>query len=237
MIYLFYGSDQERARVKWHRVITSFQNKYPTGAVFHFTAERFDPAELLALAQGEDLFGAKRLVALDRVLERAEGEDFFLHQLELFSSAALVLVWLETTPESALIERIKTTGGKVEEEKIPIKDIGAPFNAFALTDALAARDRKRLWLVYQRALAAGLVEEELFWKLVWQVKTLLLVQNSPHPPAGLKPFLIDKSRRALKNFKVGELERLSARLVQLWHEARRGQADFAIGLEKLVLAI
>ena len=111
------------------------------------------------------------------------------------------------------------------------------FNLFLLTNALAGRERKKLWLLCQQALAAGVTEEEIFWKLVWQIKTLLLVKNSPAPPSAMKPFVLEKTRQALGNFKSGELENLSAQLVALWHDARRGQTDFDLGLEKLVLSV
>jgi DNA polymerase III delta subunit len=237
MIYLFYGTDETKARGKWRQVIAAFEKKYPTGAVFRFDAEHFNQSQFEELACGGDLFGDKRLVASDHVLENDEARQFLEQNLALVVGASTVFVFLERETESTFLNQLEAAGAKVEVCEAKARAAGSSFNPFALSDALAARDRKQLWLVYQESLRAGMSEEEIFWKLAWQVKSLLTVQNSKTPPKAMKPFVLQKSQRALKNFQPGELEQLSGELVTLWHEARRGQADFEIGLEKLVLSI
>jgi len=69
--------------------------------------------------------------------------------------------------------------GEVEEdEKLPLDKKGREFNIFALTDALGARQKKDAWILYQKALGAGLSAEEIFFKIVWQVKSMLIAKKT-----------------------------------------------------------
>ena len=188
------------------------------------------------MAQGADLFGEKRLVASNRVLENELASVFLTDNLELIASSTTVFIFLEERVEEELLKKISGKS-KVEEHQAKLTGVDAPFNLFLITNALATRDRKKLWRLYQEALTSGEAEEEIFWKLVWQVKTLLLVQNLKTQPKTMKDFVWQKNRNALKNFKVGELANLSAQLVRLWHDTRLGLTDFDLGLEKLVLTI
>ncbi len=240
MIYLFYGSDQDKARGKWRQVITAFEKKYPDGVIFRFDTEHWDAGQFEELAVSTSLFaaeGEKRLVVCDRVLENDAAAAAVEQLAVVLSESPTVFAFLEQEIEGGTLKAFEKSEAKVEEFVAKAKATAPGFNPFALSDALAARDRKQLWLVYQESLAAGMSEEEIFWKLAWQVKSLLTVQNSKTPPKTMKPFVLQKSQRALRNFKPGELEALSGELIALWHDARRGQRDFEIGLEKLVLSI
>lgn len=240
MIYLFYGTDQEKTRAKWRRVISSFQIKHPEGQIFYFAPDRFDPSRWSELAlSAEDLFGAKRLVVADRLLEDESVLDFFVSNLEDLVKSPVVFALLESEIKSDLLKKIEKAGGQIEKfNRLTAAKADSGFNIFALADALAARDRRRLWVLSQQALRAGHSAEDIFWKLVWQVKTLLLVKRSS---AGslktVKPYTATKAARSLKNFQPGELEQYSWDLLVLWHEARRGLIDFEIGLERFILKI
>jgi len=118
------------------------------------------------------------------------------------------------------------------------KKAGPDFNIFTLTEALATRDKKNAWILYRKALAAGLVPEEVFWKLVWQVKSLLLAKNTKTAEeAGMKSFPYSKSKSALKNWQEGELEKLSEKLVIGYHECRLGKEEMETFIEKILLGL
>ncbi len=107
-----------------------------------------------------------------------------------------------------------------------------------LADALAARDKKTLWIRYVEAIESGAVAEELHGILFWQVKTMLLAQQSKTAEeAGLKPFPYSKAKGALKNWKPGEVEKLSSDLVSIYHRAHRGEGELALLTERLLLRI
>ncbi len=112
------------------------------------------------------------------------------------------------------------------------------FNIFALTDALGARDKKRAWILYQQALWAGLSAEEIFFRIFWQVKTMLIASRTKNVgETDLKPFPYSKAKSFLKNFRPGELEKLSEHLVVGYHQARRGQSEIETLIEKILLTL
>lgn len=125
-----------------------------------------------------------------------------------------------------------------DDEKLPLDKKGREFNIFALTDAVGARDKKRAWILYQGALAAGISAEEVFFKIVWQVKCLLIASKTKSvAETDMKPFPYSKAKSFLKNFKTGELEKLSEELVVGYHQARQGKADMETLVEKLLLSL
>jgi DNA polymerase III delta subunit len=125
-----------------------------------------------------------------------------------------------------------------EDNKLPLDKKGREFNIFAFTDALGARKKKDAWVLYQKALAAGLSAEEVFWKMVWQVKTLLLAKKTSNAEeAGMKDYPYSKAKGYLKNFKEGELEQLSETLVVGYHQTRRGGPETETFLEKTILGL
>lgn len=237
MLYLFYGEDQDKARAKWRAVINAFQTKHPAGAIFRSSAEDFNSGQFEELLTAGDLFGEKRLIAGDKLLENPAALEFIENRIADLIASPNTFLLLEINLPAALVKQISQTGGKVEEFELLLRSTAAPFNLFSLSDALLARDRKRLWLQYQKALLAGVAEEEIFWKLVWPVKTMLVVAKQTEELKTVKPFTAQKSKRGLEKFTVAELEKLSGDLAALWHDTRRGLVDFAIGLERLVLAI
>ena len=129
--------------------------------------------------------------------------------------------------------------GEIEEdEKLPLDKKGREFNIFALTDALGARDKKRAWILYQQALVAGRSAEEVFFKLFWQAKTMLIASRTKSVgETDMKPFPYSKAKSFLKNFKQGELEKLSEDLVIGYHQARRGEGEVETLVEKILLGL
>ena len=129
--------------------------------------------------------------------------------------------------------------GKVDEDEKPLFDKkGREFNIFSLTDAIGARDRKRAWVLYQKALSAGLVAEQIFFKVVWQIKSMLIVSKTKSVgETDMKDFPYSKARSFLKNFKPGELETLSENLVVGYHRARRGEGEIETLVEKILLGL
>ena len=112
------------------------------------------------------------------------------------------------------------------------------FNIFALTDALGARQRKEAWILYQKALSAGLSAEEIFFKIVWQVKSMLIASRTRNVgETEMKAFPYNKAKSFLKNFKSGELKKLSESLVVGYHRARRGEVEIETLVEKLLLGL
>ena len=130
-------------------------------------------------------------------------------------------------------------GAVKEEVGLPLLDKkGREFNIFALTDALGARKKKEAWILYQKALSAGLSAEEIFFKIVWQVKSMLIASRTKNvEETDMKVFPYNKAKSFLKNFKPGELEKLSESLTVGYHRARGGEGEIETLVEKLLLSL
>ena len=125
----------------------------------------------------------------------------------------------------------------LEEDAIGPKARG-DFNVFTLTDAIGARDKREAWVLYQKALASGMVAEEIFYKLFWQTKTMLLAKRTRNAEeAEMKSFPYSKAKSFLKNFKEGEIEKLSEELVKGYHQVRRGEGEMETLIEKFLLKL
>ncbi len=245
MIYLFYGTDTSKSREKWRKVINAFASKYPSGQIFRFATDRFDRSSFEELIHSHDLFGEKRLVVIDQVLGDPEIANSLTDLWNSLVNSKTVFAFLEGALKSDLVKKIEGCGAKVERLDLSSAKFAKfsnqdKFNIFSLTDALGARDKKALWLNYQQALDANISTEEIFWKLVWQTKMMLLVKKTKSSESlkTVKPFVADKARRYGKNYQTEELEKLSGDLLALWHESKEENGcDFAIGLEKLILSL
>lgn len=118
-----------------------------------------------------------------------------------------------------------------------LEKVGVGFNPFSITDAFGARDKKRAWVLYQQALLSGLSPEEIFWKLVWQIKSLLVAAKTGSvAETDMKPFPYNKAKSLLKYWQLDELQKFSEDMVRSYYETRRGK-DTEIVLEKIILSL
>ena len=125
--------------------------------------------------------------------------------------------------------------GEEEESSVGSK-AKVDFNIFTLTDAFGARKKREAWVLYRQALSKGVSSEEVFWKLVWQVKTLLLADRTKNAEeADMKVFPYNKAKSFLKHWKKGELENLSENLVVGYHQTRLGKEEMETFIEKTIL--
>lgn len=130
-------------------------------------------------------------------------------------------------------------GVSEEENEKPLFDKkGKEFNIFVLTDAVGARNKKESWIIYQKALASGLLAEEIFFKIVWQIKSMLIaLRTKSVAETDMKPYPYSKAKSYLKNFKPEELEKISENLVTGYIQARRGVGEIETLIEKTLLSL
>ena len=107
---------------------------------------------------------------------------------------------------------------------------------FLLADAFGEKDKKNIWVLFQKAMRAGSSAEELHGTLFWQVKTILLTKKTKSAEeAGVKLFPYSKAVRFAKNFTEEELEEILSRLVDMYHGIRMEGGELDVELEKFLL--
>lgn len=234
MIYFLYGSDREAIIKRTDALVEKLRKDEPGILVERYEKDNFEAAKTKDLAGAQSLFGNRSVVILDDIF--GEGENMEL--LPTLAESENIFIVREGELKRDPVKHISKLAKETEELNAMEKTPKAQFNPFSLTDALASRDKKNAWILYEKALLTGQVAEEIFWRVMWQVKALLLAKRSKSAvEADLKPFVYNKSKSALRNWKEGELEALSENLTLGYHRARRGEGEIETLLEKVFLKL
>lgn len=237
MIYLIQGSDTAKIRHKYDAVIDSLLARKLDSLAWKIDSENFAEEKIRELIVSQDLFVHKYIVGCDHLIGDKKSQEFMLDNLAEIKKSENVFIILEDALEAKILTQVKkytekdlSYDRKLAEEK--------RFNIFAVTDALGERNRKKLWVLYQEALRAGIEDEELFWKFQWLVKHMLFFKKSNEPSQSeLKGFARSKVERYARNYQTEELENLSKQLVDLFHAVRRSEGEMETGLEKLIFGV
>jgi DNA polymerase III delta subunit len=238
MLYLLHGENFKESRKKLHSLVESLLKKEPNASQFHIDNENFCYDLLKEMIGSIDLFVGKYIVVVDKIFEDKENGDAVLKELKEIANSENIFIFIEEKLNKTILARFKKWAEKIQEftEKETKKQ--EQFNVFSITDALGKRDKRGMWVLYQKALMSGVVPEELHGIIFWQTKNILMVKNETNPGGlGLNPFVLRKSLSFAKNFKKDELVKLSRELVEIPHNARRGLEDFDISLEKFILRL
>lgn len=238
MIYLIHGNDGGLVKEKLQGLLRALAIKKPNAEVFRLNLENWAAEKIDEFVGGQGLFEHKYIVVLDSIFGNKEAAEILLSKLDELKNSDNVFVIVEggigATNLTKISKRVEKTW-LAEAKDAPAKKT---FNVFAITDALGRRDKKSLWATYHKAIFSGSEPEELHGLLLWQVKTLLVAAQSKNATeSGLKPFVWTKSQSFLKNFKEDELKKMSANLVELYHDTRRGIVDFDVALERFILGV
>ena len=155
-------------------------------------------------------------------------------------------VLLEHDIDKELLAKLRELGAELNEynysdqEKKAKKKLESDLQSriYKFSDALLIRDRRALWVGYHRAISQGFDPEELFWKLSWQVKNILLASKTKSADeASMHPFVYSKSKQASQKFTEPELVGLSSSLLDLWHETHSGKKELPLALEQFILQV
>jgi len=235
MLHAIIGNDRAKALEKLDSLIESFSKKCNDPAVVRIGEEQLEGGVLEEYAGAQGLFNDTLVVVLDELLEAQEG--IVAEKLPDFKESQNIFIALQSKPKADLRKKIEKHAEKVEIVELP-KGKRDTFDIFALTDALGRRDRKGTWVLYQKARATGAEEEQLHGMLFWIVKGMLLASRTKSAKeAGLSPFVYSKANSFAKNYTPDELEKLSRKLVTLYHDSRRGVEELPVALERLILSL
>ncbi|NQV87957.1 MAG: hypothetical protein HQ402_00170 [Parcubacteria group bacterium] len=238
MIYFLYGTDENKAREKLHELTNSLLKKKPNAELFKIDSEHWDPAQLEEFIGGQGLFADKYIVIVDKVFESLDIREIISDKLKELKESNNIFVFLEGEVDKVTLGKIEKNAEKVQKFEKKETFAKKKFNIFSLTGAFGDRDKKNLWILYQKALQSGVEPEEVHGILFWQLRSMISAQSSKNAEsAGLKPFVYQKSIGYGKNFTKQELENLSTSFISIYHDARRGIKDFDIALEKFLLSV
>lgn len=247
MIYFYYGTDTESARKKAKITVDSLLSKKPEATLIKIGDEDLNANQIDELVGGQALFSSKYIVYFYRTFDNKENKEIIIKNLKEIAGSDNIFIFAEGKMDKTALTKIEKYAEKVQEFIKPEKTlnkkeklalIGEKIDFFEFADALGRRDKRGLWVLYQDALAEQVPAEEVHGIFYWQVKSMLLAKKCKNAEeAGMKSYPFQKAREYSRNYKDGELEKISSNLVSMYHEAHRGNQDFFIALEKFILEL
>ena len=239
--------------------------KKPDASLFTLNEENWNEAAIDEYVGGQGLFSNKYIVLVRGILDGAgaggtaggnaaakkEMRQAFIEKLEVFAGSPNIFIISAGSVDKASLKKIEKSAEKIQEVSSGVSEnaetpatarksgsSGGGNSMFALADALGARDKKTLWILYCTAIEEGKVPEEIHGILFWQAKSMIIAaQAKTAGDSGLSPFVYQKSKRYANNFKPEELKNLLERLVSVYHDSHRGIHEFETAMERLILEL
>lgn len=235
MLYIIYGTDREKGRAKFR----ALRDKLSKEGVNIEDIQEGNISEKMLdeKSSARGLFGDTTLFLFDNILQKKEEQEIFVAHAEILrDSKNYFLVFEPSLPKDIEKEIVPCATESFEYSK---KNDDRPlFNIFSLGDALGERNKKELWVLYQKAVGAGCSSEEISGTLFWSIKNMaLLKQARKGDDSGLNPFVARKTCVFASNYTMEEIIILSRKIVSLYHEAHRGGEPMEIALERFILSL
>lgn len=216
MIYLFTGTDNEKARAKALAWIAAARAKAPDAPYIRLSADAISEGALEEIVQSQGLFFSKMLVLLDDPFSLSEAGELVMQKLELLAGSQNPIAILAPKLLAARAKKLEAAAAKVftldRTEKKPARG----FNS-GLVNTLAARNGPALWKELELARRAGDVPEMLHGLLHWKARELM--------------------EKGGKGWTKEEARALSLALIELVSDARSGDLPLALQLERFALSL
>lgn len=229
---MYYGSGEEAVRAAAYAKLDVLKAE-TLSLTARLEPDTYEVGQVTNASQGAALFGGPQVYLIDTPSLR---EEFFAEvsaEAAMLAASAHHFVIIEGPLTVALKKNLAAAAAEMSEYKSESKE---RFDTFTMADALAKKDKRTLWILLQDATREGLPAEEIIGVLWWQLKTMrLALLTKSAAEAGVKDFPYNKAKRALANFKPGELAQLSYSLLLLYHDGHIGKCDINLALEEWVL--
>lgn len=236
MLYLFYGTDRNKALEKALGIIEKKISEKPDAVVFKVDVSNLSKNLLVELCGSQGLFEQKYIVHIKDAFQDEMSKEIVSGFLKDLKDSENVFIMTEGKLLKPDFTKIEKQAEKVWEHEAKEKTERKE-NIFAITDYLIARDKKNLWIAYQN-LKNNFAIEEIHGTLFWCLKNIVLVSKSKTAAeSGLKPFVFSNTKNALKKFSQEEIDEKFWNLTKLLGDSRRGEGELGVLLEKWLLEV
>ncbi len=236
MLYLFYGSDKNKALKQASNIITKKLSEKTDAIVFKIDSQNLNENTLIEMCGGQGLFSQKYIVHIKDVCEQDETKEILFSFLKDIKNSENIFILTEGDLNNKDFSKIEKCAEKVWNFEL-VKKEKKEENIFSLTDHLFLRDKKNLWIEFQKFKNIFAVEE-IHGTLFWAFKNIILASKSKSAhEAGLKPFVYSKAKQASTKFSEKELSENFWGLTELLALSRRGVGDLEVLLERWILEL
>src|SRR3989338_7014954 len=190
MLYILTGSDVVKAKARAMKLADKSE-------VVRFGEGGEAFANVGSYLSARGLFASKVSLILDRPLDDPGGAALFTpERIQELADAGALVIAIAPDIHSDVLKNIRI--GKtvvVEEFELKEKDNEPAPNVFALTDAFAAGDRKKSWILYRQMIEDGASAEEIHGALSWQARAMVLATKTKSAEeAGMKSYPYGKAK-------------------------------------------
>ncbi len=233
MLYIIHGNDREKGSAQFRALRDKFSKE---GVNIEDVQEGTISEKMLdEKSSARALFGGATLFLLNNILTEKEEQDIFVSCAEKLKNSKNHFLVFEPSLSKDFAKEVASYATE-HFEHFKKTDDRPQFNIFSLGDALGERNKKELWVLYQRAVGAGCSSEEISGTLFWAIKNMALMKNAKKgDDCGLNPFVAKKTRGFASHYTMEEINSLSRKIVTLYHEAHRGGEPMGIALERFIL--
>jgi DNA polymerase III delta subunit len=236
MLYLFYGTDRNKALEKALVVISKKVLEKPGALVFKVDSSNISKNLLAELCGSQGLFEQKYIVHIKDVCENEEKKEILFAFLKECKESENVFIVTEGKLLKPDFNKFEKHCEKVWEHEAKEK-VKKEENIFAITNYLLARDKKNLWIEFQK-LKHAFAMEEIHGTLFWAFKNILIASKTKSAgESGLKPFVYSNAKRAAEKFSQEELDEKFWQLTKLLGDSRRGEGELEVLVERWVLGV
>lgn len=236
MIYLFYGTDRNKALEKALNIISKKVSEKPDAVVFKIDQENISSGALMEMCGGQGMFEQKYIVHIKDAFRDEVSKEIVSRFLKDMKDSENIFILTEgklLKPDFTKIEKHSEKVWEFEKKKIEEKQA----NIFSLSDYLIQRDKKSLWITYQNFKDVFAIEE-IHGTLFWAFKNIMIASKTKSASeAGLKPFVYSNSKKALSKYSTAELDEKFWQLTKILGDSRRGKGELGVMLEKWVLEL
>ncbi|MBI3634475.1 MAG: hypothetical protein HY228_02545 [Candidatus Yonathbacteria bacterium] len=248
MLYIIHGTDREKGQTKFR----ALREKLSVAGmnIEDVQEENVSEKMLGEMSASRGLFGDTTLFIFNNILAKKEEQEIFASCGELLKNSDNYFLVFEPLLSKDIAKDLAPSATEYFEYTLGKNDTRPSFNIFSLGDALGERNKKELWVLYQRAIGAGFSSEEISGTLFWAIKNIALMKqaksrvsidterhDSAESDCGLNPFVARKTRVFASHYTMEEIVSLSRNIVTLYHEAHRGGEPIDIALERFILSI
>ncbi len=249
MIYSLSGDDSHRSREKLRSLLGSLFSKKPDAGFFKLDSDSFSEIKLEEFIKSQGLFEKKYIIQIDGLLEDKKVSKSIINKLKDIEESENIFIFIDKKISKLILKKIEKHAVKIQEFSSKKSDSRSfatnngnfrinEFNIFELATHFGNRNKKDLWVLYQKTKLKDIPTEEVSGILFWQLKVMFQALNSKnYTEAGLKPFVFNKAKGYLKKYSEVELKKISSKLVSLYHDSRRGLVEFDLVIEKFILTL
>jgi DNA polymerase III delta subunit len=237
MLSFFYGTDRTTRLEAVTEYIKTLQNPH----VERLNEDTFSERVINTSLDRTSLFGDTQVVILeDCATNNQDIFEYIKKNTDAIISSQTVVI---ATQDSLLKKDQKYLSHpdiSIQHTGDEKKEGNRSKTLFALTDALAEKSKKDVWVLYLKECEQGTRVEEIFGVLFWILKILRLrhekdIGEAEISKLGIHPFVWQKAGRGAKNFTKEKLDNMIVSLTTLFHDARKKGIDLEILLEEWIL--